>query len=103
MNSNKNNDNLNLPLEYIMINNEIWEIDYNEGHAIEVSGYKRREFLEKNIIEYSDGTIEDFLTKERGCRDIHFHNTMNLPRIHMKRFGKDDVKTICTFRKDASK
>jgi hypothetical protein len=62
MNSNANNDN---PLEYIMINNEIWEIEYNEGHAIEVSGYKRREFLEKNIIEYSNGTIEDFLIKER--------------------------------------
>ena len=84
MNSNANNDNLNLLLEYIMINNEIWEIDYNEGHAIEVSEYKRREFLEKIIIEYSNGTIEDFLIKERGCRDIHFHNTMNLPRIHMK-------------------
>ena len=61
----------------------------------------KREFL-KNIIEYSNGTIEDFLTKERGCRDIHFHNTMNLPRIHMKKYGKD-VKTICTFRKDARK
>jgi hypothetical protein len=47
-----------------MINNAIWEIDYNEGHAIKVSGYKRREFLEKNIIEYSGGSIEDFFTKE---------------------------------------
>ncbi len=101
MNSKTNNGNLNLPLEYILINNEIWEIDYNEGNAIEVSEYKKRGFL-KNIIEYSNGTIEDFLTKERGCRDIHFHNTMNLPRIHMKKYGKD-VKTICTFKKDASK
>lgn len=99
MNSNANNDN---PLEYNMINNEIWEIDYYEGHAIEVSGYKRRESLEKNIIENSNGTIEDFLIKERGCRDIHFHNTMNLPRIHMRRYGKD-TKTICTFRKNMSK
>ncbi|HEX7142941.1 MAG TPA: hypothetical protein VF222_10735 [Nitrososphaeraceae archaeon] len=47
MNSNTTNDNLNLALEYIMINNEIWEINYNEGHAIEASGYKKREFLEK--------------------------------------------------------
>ena len=47
--------------------------------------------------------LEDFLIKERGCRDIHFHNTMNLPRIHMKRYGKD-TKTICTFReKEESK
>jgi hypothetical protein len=101
MNSNTNNDNLNLSLEYIVINNELWEIDYNKGHAIEVSEYKRREFL-KNIIEYFNGTIEDFLTKERGCRDIHFHNSMNLPRIHMKKYGKD-AKTICTFRKDINK
>jgi hypothetical protein len=101
MNSKTNNGNLNLPLEYILINNELWEIDYNKGHATEVSEYKKREFL-KNIIEYSNGTIEDFLTKERGCRDIHFHNTMNLPRIHMKKYGKG-VKTICTFRKDAHK
>ena len=57
MNSKTNNRNLNLPLEYILINNEIWEIDYNEGHAIEVSEYKKREFLEKNIIEYSNDTI----------------------------------------------
>jgi hypothetical protein len=101
MASKTRNHNLNLSLEYITLNNELWEIDYNKGHAIEVSEYKKREFL-KNVIEYSEGTIEDFLIKERGCRDIHFHNTMNLPRIHMKRYGKD-VKTICTFRKDVSK
>jgi hypothetical protein len=65
MNSNTNNDNLNLPLEYIMINNEIWKIDYNEGHAIEASGYKKREFLEKNIIKYSNDTIEDFLNQRK--------------------------------------
>ena len=62
MNSKTNNGNLNLPLEYILINNELWEIDYNNGHATEVNEYKKREFL-KNIIEYSNGTIEDFLTK----------------------------------------
>jgi len=101
MNSNVNNDNLNLTLEYILIKNELWEVDYTKGHATEVSEYKKREFLE-NIIEYADGTIEDFLTTERGCRDVHFHNTMNLPRIHMKKYGKD-VNTICTFRKDANK
>ena len=101
MNSNTNNDNLNLPLEYILITNELWEIDYNKGHATEVSEFKKIEFL-KNIIEYSYATIEDFLTKEIELRDIHFHNMMNLPRIHMKKYGKD-VKTICTFRKDARK
>ncbi len=47
MNSNTNIHNLNLPLEYIMINNEIWEIDYNEGHALEASGYKKENFLKK--------------------------------------------------------
>ena len=35
----------------------------------------------------SDGTIEDFLTRERGDRDIHFHKTMNLP-IYKKNMEK---------------
>jgi hypothetical protein len=92
---------ISLSLEYILINNELWVIDYNKDHVKEVSEYKKREFL-KNIIEYSYATIEDFLTKERELRDIHFHNTMNLPRIHMKKYGKN-VKTISHFRKDVSK
>ena len=58
------------------------KINYNEGHAIEASGYKKRVSWKK-IIKYSNGTIEDYLN-QRGSRAIHFHNTMNLPRIHMK-------------------
>jgi hypothetical protein len=42
MNSKANNENLNLPLGYILINNKLWEIDYNEDHAIDVSEYKKR-------------------------------------------------------------
>jgi hypothetical protein len=61
----------------------------------------KKEFLE-NKIKHSNGTIEDFLTKERGYRVIHFHNTMNLSHIPMKKYGKD-LKTLCTFRKDAGK
>ena len=77
---------ISLSLEYILINNKLWVIDYNKGHVKE-SESKKREFL-KNIIEYSYATIYDFLTKERELREIHFHNTMNLPRIHMKKYGK---------------
>ena len=65
---------------------KLWAIDYNRDHVKEVSEYNKREFL-KNIIEYSYATIEDFLTKERELRVIHFHNTMNLPCIHMKKNG----------------
>jgi ERCC4-type nuclease len=61
----------------------------------------KKEFLE-NKIKHSNGTIEDYLTKEKGYRDIHFHNMMNIPHIHMKKYRKD-LKTLRTFRKDASK
>jgi hypothetical protein len=40
-----------------------------------------------NMLKSSDGTIEDFLPKERGYRDIHFHETMNLP-VFIKKIWK---------------
>jgi hypothetical protein len=31
------------------------------------------------------GTIEDFLSEQRSCKNIHFHETMNVQtRIHME-------------------
>jgi hypothetical protein len=53
------------------------------------------------MMKSSDGTIEDFLTKERGYRDIHFHKIMNLP-VYIKKMEKV-YKQISTFRRDASK
>jgi hypothetical protein len=43
-----------------------------------------------NMMKSSDGTIEDFLTKERGYRDIHFHKTMNLP-VYIKKIWKRGI------------
>ena len=40
---------------------ELWEIDYDSGHASNVSGYMKIDLLKQgSIIKYS-GTIEDFL------------------------------------------
>jgi len=44
--------------------------------------------------------LKIFFNKERECRDIHFHNMMNLHNINMKRIGRGNVKTICAFRKN---
>ena len=33
---------ISLSLEYILINNELWVIDYNKDHVKEVSEYKKR-------------------------------------------------------------
>jgi hypothetical protein len=63
---------------------ELWEINYNEGQAINVSEVVNQDLINSNIIKYS-GTIEDFLIKERSCENIHFHKTMNLPsRAHLE-------------------
>lgn len=50
MNSKTNNDNLNLPLEYILINNELWEIDYNEDHALSESSNPTESYHSYKII-----------------------------------------------------
>jgi hypothetical protein len=46
------------------IGNELWEINYNEGQAINVSEVVNQYLINSNIIKYP-GTIEDFLIKER--------------------------------------
>jgi hypothetical protein len=43
---------------------ELWEINYNEGQAINVSEVVNQDLINSKIIKYS-GTIEDFLIKER--------------------------------------
>ena len=86
-------------LEYVLLNDdandtndknkqnmghELWEINYNEGQAINVSEVVNQDLINSNIIKYS-GTIKDFLIKERSCENIHFHKTMNLPsRAHLE-------------------
>jgi hypothetical protein len=75
-------------LDYVILNDdesELWEIDYDTGHAANVSEYVQLDLLEHdNIVKYS-GRIEDFLSEQRRCKNIHFHETMDVQtRLHMK-------------------
>jgi hypothetical protein len=75
-------------VEYILLNDkedELWEIDYDKGHAINVSEYVKLDLLNyDDIIRYS-GTIEDFLINERACKNVHFHETMGVPaHLHVE-------------------
>jgi hypothetical protein len=61
---------------------ELWEIDCDSAN---VSDYMKIDLLKQgNITKYSC-TIEDFLSDQRRCKKIHFHETMDIqPRLHMK-------------------
>ncbi len=71
-------------VEYILlesIGNELWEIDYQNGIALNVTEIINPETT-GNIIRYS-GKIEDFLSNERGLKNLHFHESVNFPmRVH---------------------
>lgn len=57
---------------------EIWEIDYENKIALNVSELNIRK---ENVVEYV-GTIEDYLRK-KGFTDVHFHQRGTLPsRAH---------------------
>jgi hypothetical protein len=73
-------------LEYVIIDKDekqVWEIDYKNKIALDISEIVKPESIDK-LIEYS-GNIEEFLQKERGYQDIHFHDSFRFPpRIHLK-------------------
>jgi hypothetical protein len=73
-------------LEYVIIYgniNELWEIDYKNKIALDISEIVKPDSIE-NPIKYL-GKIEDYLQKERGYKDIHFHDSFRFPkRIHLK-------------------
>ena len=75
-------------LEYVILNDdesELWEIDYDAGHASNVSDYVKIDLLKRDSIVKYSGVIEDFLSEQRSCKNIHFHKTMNIQaRMHMK-------------------
>ena len=76
-------------LEYVILNDdesELWEIDYDTGHAAaNVSEYVQLDLLKHDSIVKYSGKIEDFLSVQRGCKNIHLHETMDVqPRMHMK-------------------
>ena len=65
---------------------ELWEIDYDTGYAANVSAYVQMfDLLKHDSIGIYSGKIEDFLSEQRGCKNIHLHETMDVqPRMHMK-------------------
>ena len=70
--------------EYIILNrNELWEIDYSRRSAVEVSEVVQKQLLKTQPIEYH-GSIEDYLNKEKHCKNIHFHASISgAPRAHL--------------------
>jgi hypothetical protein len=73
-------------LEYVIINGNddgLWEIDYKNKIAIDISEIVKPNSIE-NPIKYS-GKIEEYLQKEKGYKEIHFHDSFRFPkRIHLK-------------------
>ena len=64
--------------EHIILNNdddELWEIDYDYGMAVNVSEYMKMNLVNTEIIKYS-GSIKDFLEKERSCSNVQLHEDM---------------------------
>lgn len=72
-------------VEYVLLNgNELWEIDYNAGLAIDVTEVIRRESLKQKPIGYA-GSIEDYLAKQKKCKNFHFHESaFGFERAHIK-------------------
>ena len=84
-------------IEYVELDNdEIWRIDYGEGYAMDISDYQEKT---KNVDKTKyNGTIDKFLSLERGCKDIHFHDSIAFPRrIHIKKDISSSKNPRCTF------
>jgi hypothetical protein len=73
-------------VEYVLleeVTNELWEVDYENGIALNVTEIIKPE-LTGNMIRFS-GKIEDFLSNERGLKKLHFHESVNFPmRVHFE-------------------
>ena len=64
---------------------QLWEIDYDTGHAANVSEYVQLDLLKQDSIVKYSGKIQDFLSEQRRCKNIHFHETMDVhSRLYMK-------------------
>src|SRR6476619_7013018 len=60
-------------LEYVILNDdesELWEIDYDAGHAANVSEYVQLDSLKQDSIVRYSGRIEDSLSEQRRCKNI---------------------------------
>ena len=64
---------------------ELWEIYYDAGHAANVSEYVQLDLLKHDSIVKYSGRIEEFLSEQRSCKNIHFHESVGVqPKLHMK-------------------
>jgi hypothetical protein len=85
-------------LEYVIINdndNETWEIDHKNKIALDISEIVKPGSIE-NPTKYS-GKIEEYLQKEKGYKDIHFHDSFSIPkRIHLK--NQNEKLKGCDFK-----
>lgn len=72
-------------VEYVLFNgNVLWEIDFGKGSAIDVTEVIRKETLKEKPITYA-GTIEDYLTRQKKCKNFHFHESaFGYERAHIK-------------------
>jgi len=79
------NDKKIAKVEYVLLNgNGLWEIDYGKGSAIDVTEVIRKETLKEKPITYA-GTIEDYLTRQKKCKNFHFHESaFGYARAHIK-------------------
>ncbi|MFL6360846.1 MAG: hypothetical protein ACJ72V_16105 [Nitrososphaeraceae archaeon] len=63
----------------------LWEIDYDAGHAANVSEHVQLDSLKRDSIVKYSGRIEDFLSEQRRCKNIHFYESIGVQaRLHMK-------------------
>jgi hypothetical protein len=95
------NRNDDTKLEYVLLDDndnnekELWEIDYNNNIALNVSEVIKPDSID-GLLTYS-GKIEAFLLNERGCDNIHFHDSLGIPtRIHLN--VKKTKLGGCTFK-----
>jgi hypothetical protein len=95
------NGNVDTKLEYVLLDNndnnekELWEIDYNNNIALNVSEVVKPDSID-GLLTFS-GKIETFLLNERGCDNIHFHDSLGIPtRIHLN--VKKTKLGGCTFK-----
>ena len=98
---NLKNGNGDTKLEYVLLDDngnsekELWEIDYSDNIALNVSEVINPDSID-DLLTYP-GKIETFLSKERGCNNIHFHNSLSIPtRIHLN--AKETKLGGCTFK-----
>ncbi len=62
-------------LEHVILNDdesELWESDYDAGHAANVSEYVQLDLLKHDSIVKYSGRIKDFLSEQRCCKNIDF-------------------------------